>query len=375
MKQSEESESSSSSLSPSPSTASSPISPVQPSSILKTVNPFDYIKGRGRLERPADIVSSFKEKLRLDEIFEEEKLKKLFSCKNSKDFENLFFEHFHPVKESKIFLNESFEDQKSSSRLISPVVCSKVLDWSLKKENEDIFVESVILALINSGHVSLYSNSGLIIDKIIELKSSSLLLALLNGFTDLSDSGLTKLILFLIESESESKDIFKNFDSECQEFKFNDQISISETCFLTLLSFPKSFQLIKKYFLLVKETEIISLIQRLIDSLKLFTSEKHFKINSKCSFKAPNSKQIIEWLSLIIDSQYPLCLIQPNLLKSIESVNSFISQENSLNSNLLQILPSIKEIRSAKTNLNSEQKEQKDQIRISVNYSIEPSTI
>ena len=78
--------------------AGSPSSPTESngnSSTLKTVNPFDYIKGRSRLERPVDIISSFREKLRFDENLEEEKLKKLFSCKKSKEFEKTFFEAFH----------------------------------------------------------------------------------------------------------------------------------------------------------------------------------------------------------------------------------------------------------------------------------------
>ena len=304
--------------------SSSPSESKENSFVLKTVNPFDYIKGRSRMERPADIVNSFREKLRLDESLEEEKLKKLFACKKSKEFEKLFFEAFHPVKDAKVFLSESFSEQKSSSRLMSPVVCSKVLEWILKPEN--IFVESVTLALINSGHVSIYSNSGVLIDKIIELGSESLLLALLHGYTDLSDSGLTKLILFLIDSSNSSK-MFKDYENSI-EFKFNDQISVGETCFLTLLGMPKSVQLVKKYFLLVKESEIISLLNRLLEALKHFTAiENHFKISSKCLFKAPNSKQIIEWLSVVIDSQYPLCLIQPEILKTIQSLNSFISQE------------------------------------------------
>lgn len=341
------------------------------SSTLKTVNPFDYIKGRSRLERPVDIISSFREKLRFDENLEEEKLKKIFSCKKSKDFEKLFFESFHPVKDAKVFLSESFSEQKSSSRLISPVVCSKVLEWTLKSEN--IFVESVTLALINSGHVSLYTNSGAIIDKIIELESVSLLLALLHGFSDLSDSGLTKLLLFLVNLNASSK-IFKEYENSV-EFKFNDQISVLETCFLALLAIPKSVQLVKKYFLLVKESEIISVLDRLLEALKRFSAlDGHFKISSKCLFKAPSSKQIIEWISVIIDSQYPLCLIQPNLLKSIESVNAFISQEASLNSSLMQVLPSIKEVRITKP-LDEKQKKEQQAIRISASYVIEPSTI
>lgn len=342
--------------------------------ILKTVNPFDYIKGRSRLERPADIVSSFREKLRFDENLEEEKLKKLFSCKKSKEFEKLFFESFHPVKDAKVFLSESFSEQKSSSRLISPVVCSKVLEWTLKPEN--VFIESVTLALINSGHVSLYINSGIIIDKIIELKSGPLILALLHGFTDLSDSGLTKLILFFINSESKDfSKIFKEEYENSSEFKFNEQISVSETCFLTLLGMPKSVQLVKKYFLLVKESEIISLLNLLLENLKRFIStENHFKISSKCLFKAPNSKQIIEWLSIVIDSQYPLCLIQPEILKSIESVNYFINQEVNLNSNLMKVFPSIKEVRLTKP-LNEKQQKEKQAVRISASYVIEPSII
>jgi hypothetical protein len=356
------------------SSSSSPSESNENCFVLKTVNPFDYIKGRSRLERPADIVSSFREKLRFDENLEEEKLKKLFSCKKSKEFEKIFFESFHPVKDVKIFLSESFSEQKSSSRLISPVVCSKVLEWTL--DPEKVFVESVTLALINSGHVSLYTNSGIIIDKIIDLKSGSLLLALLHGFTDLSDSGLTKLILFLINSE-ESKDLvemFKEYENS-SEFKFNEQISVVETCFLALLGMPKSVQLIKKYFLLVKESEIISLLNRLLESLKrLIGLENHFKISSKCLFKAPNSRQIVEWLSVVIDSQYPLCLIQPEILKSIEYVNSFISQEVTLNSNLMKVLPSVKEVRLTK---HLDEKQQKDQqaVRISASYVIEPSTI
>lgn len=354
-------------------TSSSSSESNENSFVLKTVNPFDYIKGRSRLERPADIVSSFREKLRFDESLEEEKLKKLFSCKKSKDFENLFFDSFHPVKDAKVFLTESFSEQKSSSRLMSPVVCSKVLEWTLKPEN--VFVESVTLALINSGHVSLYTNSGIIIDKIIELKSGSLLLALLHGFTDLSDSGLTKLILFLINSDS--KDISKMFKEyeNSSEFKFNEQISVDETCFLALLGMPKSVQLVKKYFLLVKESEIISLLNRLFDTLKHFTAiENHFKISSKCLFKAPNSKQIIEWLSVVIDSQYPLCLIQPEILKTIESLNSFISQEVNLNSNLMQVLPAVKEVRLTKP-LDEKQQKEQQAVRISASYVIEPSTI
>lgn len=353
---------------------SSPSAPSEShgnSSTLKTVNPFDYIKGRSRLERPVDIISTFREKLRFDENLEEEKLKKLFACKKSKEFEKIFFESFHPVKDAKVFLSESFAEQKSSSRLISPVVCSKVLEWTLKSEN--IFVESVSLALINSGHVSLYTNSGAIIDKIIELESGSLLLALLHGFSDLSDSGLTKLLLFLVNLKPSSK-IFKEYENSV-EFKFNDQISVTETCFLALLAIPKSVQLVKKYFLLVKESEIISLLDRLLETLKRFIAvEGHFKIISKCLFKAPTSKQIIEWISVIIDSQYPLCLIQPNLLKSIESVNDFISQEASLNSSLMQVLSSIKEVRVTKP-LDEKQQKEQQAIRISPSCVIEPSTI
>lgn len=343
--------------------------------VLKTVNPFDYIKGRSRLERPADIVSSFREKLRFDESLEEEKLKKLFSSKKSKDFEKLFFESFHPVKDVKVFLSETFSEQKSSSRLMSPVVCTKVLEWTLKPEN--VFVESVTLALIKSGHVSIYTNSGIVIDKIIELKSGSLLLALLNGFTDLSDSGLTKLILFFINSDSNDlSKMFKEYENDSLEFKYNEQISVSETCFLTLLGMPKSVQLVKKYFLFVKESEIISLLNRLFEILKNFTSieKNNFKISSKCLFKAPNSKQIIDWISVIIDSQYPLCLIQPEILKTIESLNHFISQEVNLNSNLMEILPAVKEVRLTKP---LDEKQLKDQkaVRISTSYIIEPSTI
>lgn len=346
--------------------SSSPSSASPASFVLKTVNPFDYIKGRSRLERPADVVNSFREKLRLDENLEEEKLKKLFACKKVKEFEKSFFESFHPVKDAKVFLSETFSEQKSSSRLISPVVCSKVLEWSLKPGNGHVFSESVALALINSGHVSLYTNSGVIIDKIIELKSAPLLLALLHGFTDLSDSGLTKLILFLIGSESAG--LFKKYES-CVEFKFNENISVAETCFLSLLAMPKSVQLTRKYFVIVKESEIISILNRLLNVLKT-SIDSGFKVSSKCSFKAPNLKQIVEWISVIIDSQYPLCLIQPSLLETIKSVNDFISNEVNLNSDLMEILPSIKEVRTTKP----EQKDQKS-IRISSSYIIEPSTI
>ena len=339
-----------------------------PSMVLKSVNPFDYIKGRSRLERPVDIISSFKEKLRLIETLEEEKLQKLFACKKSKEFEKLFFESFHPVKDAKVFISESFSEQKSSSRLVSPLVCSKVMEWTLSPEN--VFAESVTLALINSGHVSLYTNSGAIIDKVIELKSGSLFLALLHGFTDLSDSGLTKLILFLIGSES--KNIFKKFeDSDSVEFKFNNELSIEETCFMSLLAMPKSVQLTKKYFLLVAESEIVSLLERLLIVLNRFTNDKSFKNSSKCLFKAPNSKNIIEWISVIIDSQYPLCLLQPDLLKSIQSVNSVISKEISLNSELMEIIPSIRKVRETKP---ADEKQEKS-VRISSTYVIEPSTI
>lgn len=339
-------------------------SPSSTSFVLKTVNPFDYIKGRSKLERPADIVSSFREKLRLDENLEDEKMKKLFSCKKVKEFENLFFQSFHPVKDTKKFISESFSEQKSSSRLMSPVVCAKVLEWSLKPEN--LFSESVALALINSGHVSLYNNSGIIIDKIIELKSGSLLLALLHGFTDLSDSGLTKLILFLIGSDSDK--IFEKFESFL-EFKFNENISVSETCFLSLLAMPKSIQLTKKYFVIVKESEIISILNRLLNILKT-SSSTGFKVSSKCLFNAPNMKQVIDWISVIIDSQYPLCLIQPTLLETIKSVNDFISSEADLNSDLMEILPSVKEVRATKPDQNTQKS-----IRISSSYIIEPSII
>lgn len=345
----------------SPSNCSTSPSPSA-SFVLKTVNPFDYIKGRSRLERPVDVVSSFREKLRLDENLEDEKMKKLFSSKKAKEFEKTFFESFHPVKDAKTFLTETFSEQKSSSRLMSPVVCSKVLEWSLKPEN--LFSESVALALINSGHVSLYANSGVIIDKIIELKSGSLILALLHGFTDLSDSGLTKLILFLIGSA----DLFQKYESSV-EFKFNENISVSETCFLSLLAMPKSVQLTKKYFLVVKESEIISILNRLLNILKT-SADSGLKISSKCAFKSPNLKQVIEWISVIIDSQYPLCLIQPNLLETIKSVNQFISKETNLNSDLMEILPSIKEVRTTKPDQNDQKS-----IRISSSYIIEPSTI
>lgn len=341
------------------------------SAVLKTVNPFDYIKSRSRLEKSTDLVVSFREKLRLDETLETEKLKKLFSTKVSKEFEQNFFKYFHPVKDSKIFLAEPFGEQKSSSRLMSPVVCSKVLDWILRSENVNLFVESVALALLSSGHVSLYTNSGVIIDKIIELKSGSLLLSLLHGFSDLSDSGLTKLILFLI-SEDSSK-IFIDFE-EFTDFKFNTTVSVSETCFLALLAAPKSVQLIKKYFLLVKETEIIFLLDRLVIAFKFLFVEKTLKISSNCLVKAPSAKQIVDWISVIIDSQYPLCLIQPKLLKSIESANEVISQEVSLNSILTTILPSIKEVRHTKP---LDEKQQKIQmaIKISPSYIIESSSI
>ena len=337
---------------------------ISGSFVLKTVNPFDYIKGRSRLERPVDVVSSFREKLRLDENLEEEKMKKLFSCRKVKEFEKIFFESFHSVKDVKIFLSETFSEQKSSSRLMSPVVCSKVMEWTLSPEN--LFSESVALALINSGHVSLYSNSGAIIDKMIESKSAILILALLHDFTDLSDSGLTKLILFLIESKS--VDLFKKFESNV-EFKFNENISISESCFLSLLAMPKSVQLTKKYFVVIKESEIISILNRLLNTLKTFFTSG-LKISSKCVFKAPNLKQIIDWVSVIIDSQYPLCLIQPNLLETIKAVNDFISNEVHLNSDLMEILPSIKEVRATKPGLNNQKL-----IRISSSYIIEPSTI
>lgn len=340
-------------------------------SSLNSVNPFDYIKGRSRLERPTDIVTSFREKLRLNEALEEEKLKKLFSCKKAKEFEKLFFESFHPVKDAKLFLAESFGEQKASCRLISPVVACKVIEWILKPEN-NLFVESVALALINSGHVSLYTNSGAIIDKIIELKSGSLLLALLHGCTDLSDSGLTKLILFMIGSGFDNK-MFKESEA-CSEFKFNEDISVSETFFLALLAMPKSVQLVKKYFVVVKESEIINLLKRLLVSLKRFTMENAFKVSSKCLFKAPNAKQIVEWLSVIIDSQYPLCLIQPELLKAIENVGAVVSQEVSLNSDLMEVLPSIKEVRVTKP-LDEKQKKEQAATRISSSYVIEPSTI
>lgn len=338
---------------------------------LSSVNPFDYIKERSKLERPSDIVTSFREKLRLNEILEEEKLMKLFACKKSKEFEKLFFESFHPVKDVKVFLAESFGDQKASCRLISPVVACRVIEWILKPEH-DLFVESVVLALINSGHLSLYTNYGSIIDKIIELKSGSLLVALLQGFTDLSDSGLTKLILFMIGLGSDSE-IFEKFDN-CSEFKFNNDISVSETCFLALLAMPKSVQLVKKYFVIVKESEIINLLNRLSASLKRFTMENSFKISSKCLFNAPSAKQIIEWLSVIIDSQYPLCLIQPELLKAIDAVSSSVCQEVSLNSDLMEVLPSIKEVRVTKP-LDEKQKKEQAAIRISPSYIIEPSTI
>lgn len=337
--------------------------------VLKSVNPFDYIKGRSRLERPADVVNTFREKLRLDETLEEEKLKKLLTCKKSKEFEKLFFESFHPVKDSKVFMSESFSEQKSSSRLMSPTVCATVLEWSLKPEN--FFIESVLLALINSGHVSIYTNSGAIIDKIIELKSGSLLLALLHGFTDLSDSGLTKLIFFMIGPES--KGIFKKFEGS-PEFAFNEELSIEESFFMSLLAMPKSIQLTKKYFLLAMESEIIVLLDRLMCVLKRFTNDKPFRNSSKCLFKAPNAKNVIEWLSVIVDSQYPLCLLQPNLLKALEAVNSVICEEVSLNSDLMQVLPSIKEVRDTKA-LDEKQQKQQNVIRITSNYVIEPFNI
>lgn len=338
--------------------------------VLKTVNPFDYIKGRNRLERPADIVASFKEKLRLDETLEEQKLEKLFACKTAKDFETVFFESFHPVKDAKNFISEPFSQQKSSSRLMSPVVCAKVLEWSLKPEN--VFVESVILALISSGHMSLYTNSGTLIDKIIELKSASLILALLHGFTDLSDSGLTKLLLFLVEEADECDKIFKDFDST--DFKFNEIISVADSCFLALLAMPKSIQLTKKYFVIVKESTIIDILNQLLKVFKAISIEKSIKFSSKCLFKAPNCNQILEWISVIIDSQYPLCLIQPNLLKIIDEINRIISEEVSLNDDLMNILPAIKEARTTKS-LSDKEIKARDAIVISSSYRIEPSTI
>ena len=49
-----------------------------PSMVLKSVNPFDYIKGRSRLERPVDIISSFKEKLRLIETIRLQEIQRIW---------------------------------------------------------------------------------------------------------------------------------------------------------------------------------------------------------------------------------------------------------------------------------------------------------
>lgn len=337
--------------------------------ILKTVNPFDYIKKRNRLERPADIVTSFKEKLRLEETLESEKLSKLFSMKKSIEFEKFFFDAFHPVKNSETFLSEPFEEQKASSRLMSPVVCTKILEWSLQNENSAMFIESVILALLSSGHVSLYTNSGLVIDKIVSLKSASLLLSLLNGYTDLSDSGLTKLILFLNNDDGVSSSAFTKFQDR-SEFKFNDSVSVHQTIFMALLAIPKSAQLIKKHFLLVKEAEIISLLNRLLDAYSIIQLAP-FKLSSKSLLKCPSAHQIIDWISIVIDSQYPLCLLQPNMLKCIEHANQLISQEISLNYSLMEILPSIKSARCPSTHSNA----QTGSIKICASYSVEPSTL
>lgn len=343
---------------------------VKSSFSVKSVDPFDYIKAHSRKERNGDLVSSMNERLSLNEAVEDTKLSNLFSCKTTLEFESKFFESFHPVKSSKDFLAESSTEQTGSSHLMSPVLCCKIMDWMLLPKSH--FVESVALALLCSGHISFYRNRSALIDYIIEHKSVHLLLVLLRSYSDFSDSGLTKLILFIISKDA--IEAISNYNSDEKVYSYNDSISLSDSCLISLLSVSKSIQLTKKYFLSVKDSEIIILLEKLGYILKLLTIESKFKVSSKCVLKVPSVKQVVEWITIIIDSQYPLCLMQPNLLNAIESVNKIIEQQVSLDASVVSILSAIKAVRTTKE-LDEKTKHRLAEIKVTSTYSIEPTSL
>ncbi len=263
---------------------------------LKSVDPFAFV-GKStsqHVNHRTQVIVSGLASLQLEES---ERLQELFKASN---FEQHFFKLFHPTGSLAAFAAESVEERRASSKLMAPVLCSSILKMAGEQKRD--LPASVLEALLCSGHLTVYRSD--LVDRVLQCvktkgTGSALLRALLHSMNDFSDAELVKLIVFVLEGE--------------QYFTYASEIDVF---LMKLMVMPKSPLLLKTYLMALSDKLILSFLNRIEGLLK------------KTACTGARQMVLFEWLSVCIDSQYPLCVMKPEFIHRLTSLNDLIQQQH-----------------------------------------------
>lgn len=261
---------------------------------LKSVDPFAFV-GKSTAQHADHRTQMIVSGLASLQLEESQRLKELFKATS---FEQHFFKTFHPTGSLAAFASETVEERRASSKLMSPVLCASILKMAGDQKRD--LPASVLEALLCSGHLTVYRSE--LVDRVLKCvktkgTGSTLLRTLLLSMSDFSDAELVKLIVFVIE-EGE------------QWFTYASEVDVF---LMKLLCMPKSPLLLKTYLMALSDQLILSLLGRI---------EAFLRSPSGCS----GHRQVIlfDWLAVCIDSQYPLCVMKPEFITRLASVNELI---------------------------------------------------
>jgi len=290
-------------------------------------------------------IASFLDQLCLQESDYRAKLRSVLAHKSqTKAFENAFFETFLQIKRE-IYASLSVDEKSSlAESKLSPVVVDSFLDALISPSLDDKqlqqmkYPELVFSALIFTGAVSLYKHPRLL-SYLIYMQYAEALSHLFLCIHHVPDAHLAQFLILLNEDGKLRASIEEKFAGNIDEFILN------------LLSKPKSPIMLKRYFLTMSASSIASLFKIVQGYLVNYETlpNRDCKLQ-KNALSCPSRESLFDWQSLLIDSQYPLCLLNQDLLDCFSSSLEFTKSELKFSKQLKDVaamakyLPSLKKV-------------------------------
>ena len=265
---------------------------------LKSVDPFAFV-GKATSQHSDHRTQVIVSGLASLQLEESQRLAELFLATN---FEQHFFKHFHPTGSLSAFASESVEERRASSKLMAPVLCSSLLKMAgdLKRD----LPASVLEALLCSGHLTVYRSD--LVDRVLQglqsggSRKGTLLRALLHSMNDFSDAELVKLLEFVLTEGGK----YFTYAAEVDVF------------LMKLMVMPKSPLLLKTYLMAWSDKLVLALLGRIEGLLK----------KQSCT-SAARQAVLFDWLAVCIDSQYPLCVIKPEFIERLSSIQALLKEQ------------------------------------------------
>lgn len=278
-------------------------------------------------------LAPFLDQLCLQESDCRAKLQSVLSHKaQPKAFERVFFETWFQVKKDAYARLSMDEMQALAMPNLSPVLVDSMLDALFSPSLDDKqleqmkYPESILSALILTGSVSLYRHPRLL-SFLVNLQYTEALSHLFICIRDVPDAQQAQFLGTLIKDSKLNTAIRSRCGDDFDAFVLN------------FLAKPKSPILMKRYFSAMP-TDIIISIFKLIENylVNYETLPNKGRKLQKNTLLCPSREALLDWLSLLMDSQYPLCLLNQDLVTCFSSVSVMIKAEMQLSNQLENIV-------------------------------------